>query len=212
MSRRYYQDSRSPSAVFVPMPVDRGVLGEKKVEALQRQIERLENDQMKRKELIEKLSKNQDKNQRKHQEKLLEKYNKKNILTDEIERIYGDDKGRNFVKSPASPRVLETVMAKRTKEFSMKQQEKELETKYLLKERERLQMARDRIREQRRALLSPAGKGENKNELDVISFLKGMGLYRRYESPLLTPLPWERPRYKNGKRVRYVACPLFKNW
>lgn len=33
------------------------------------------------------------------------------------------------VKSPASPRVLETVMAKRTKEFSMKQQEKELETK-----------------------------------------------------------------------------------
>lgn len=156
MSRRYYQDSRSPSAVFVPMPVDRGVLGEKKVEALQRQIERLENDQMKRKELIEKLSKNQDKNQRKHQEKLLEKYNKKNILTDEIERIYGDDKGRNFVKSPASPRVLETVMAKRTKEFSMKQQEKELETKYLLKERERLQMARDRIREQRRALLSPA--------------------------------------------------------
>lgn len=84
--------------------------------------------------------------------------------------------------------------------------------RYLLKERERLQMARDRIREQRRALLSPAGKGENKNELDVISFLKGMGLYRRYESPLLTPLPWERPRYKNGKRVRYVACPLFKNW
>lgn len=156
MSRRYYQDSRSPSAVFVPMPVDRGVLGEKKVEALQRQIERLENDQMKRKELIEKLSKNQDKNQREHQEKLLEKYNKKNILTDEIERIYGDDKGRNFVKSRASPRVLETVMAKRTKEFSMKQQEKELETKYLLKERERLQMARDRIREQRRALLSPA--------------------------------------------------------
>lgn len=71
MSRRYYQESRSPSAVFVPMPVDRGVLGEKKVEALQRQIERLENDQMKRKELIEKLSKNQDKNQRKHQEKLL---------------------------------------------------------------------------------------------------------------------------------------------
>lgn len=71
MSRRYYQDSRSPSAVFVPMPVDRGVLGEKKVEALQRQIERLENDQMKRKELIEKLSKNQDKNQREHQEKLL---------------------------------------------------------------------------------------------------------------------------------------------
>lgn len=71
MSRRYYQDSRSPSAVFVPMPVDRGVLGEKKVEALQRQIERLENDQMKRKELIEQLSKNQDKNQRKHQEKLL---------------------------------------------------------------------------------------------------------------------------------------------
>lgn len=156
MSRRYYQDSRSPSAVFVPMPVDRGVLGEKKVEALQRQIERLENDQMKRKELIEKLSKNKDKNQREHQEKLLVKYNKKNMLTDEIERIYGDDKGRNFVKSPASPRVLETVMAKRTKEFSMKQQEKELETKYLLKERERLQMARDRIREQRRALLSPA--------------------------------------------------------
>lgn len=71
MSRRYYQDSRSPSAVFVPMPVDRGVLGEKKVEALQRQIERLENDQMKRKELIEKLSKNKDKNQREHQEKLL---------------------------------------------------------------------------------------------------------------------------------------------
>lgn len=84
--------------------------------------------------------------------------------------------------------------------------------RYLLKERERLQMARDRIREQRRALLSPAGKGENKNELDVISFLKGMGLYRRYESPILTPLPWERPRYKNGKRVRYVACPLYKNW
>lgn len=25
-----------------------------------------------------------------------EKYNKKNMLTDEIERIYGDDKGRNF--------------------------------------------------------------------------------------------------------------------
>lgn len=71
MSRRFYQDSRSPSAVFVPMPVDRGVLGEKKVEALQRQIERLENDQMKRKELIEKLSRNQDKNQRDHQEKLL---------------------------------------------------------------------------------------------------------------------------------------------
>ena len=83
--------------------------------------------------------------------------------------------------------------------------------RYLLKERERLQMARDRIREQRRALLSPAGKGENKHELDVISFLKGMGLYRRFESPMLTPLPWQRPRYKNGKRVRYIACPLYKS-
>lgn len=74
MSRRYQQDSRSPSAVFVPMPVDREMLGEKKVEALQRQIERLENDQVKRKELIEKLSsmqKTQDKNKREQQQRLL---------------------------------------------------------------------------------------------------------------------------------------------
>ena len=74
MSRRYQQDSRSPSAVFVPMPVDREALGEKKVEALQRQIERLENDQVKRKELIEKLSsmqKTQDKNKREQQQRLL---------------------------------------------------------------------------------------------------------------------------------------------
>ena len=74
MSRRYQQDSRSPSAVFVPMLVDREMLGEKKVEALQRQIERLENDQVKRKELIEKLSsmqRTQDKNKREHQQRLL---------------------------------------------------------------------------------------------------------------------------------------------
>ena len=74
MSRRYRQDSRSPSAVFVPMPVDRETLGEKKVEALQRQIERLENDQVKRKELIEKLSsmqRTQDKNKREQQQRLL---------------------------------------------------------------------------------------------------------------------------------------------
>lgn len=83
--------------------------------------------------------------------------------------------------------------------------------RYLLKERERLQVARDRIREQRRAILSPAGKGQNRHDLDVISFLKGMGLYRRFESPILTPLPWQRPRYKKGKRVRYLAWPLFKN-
>jgi hypothetical protein len=38
------------------MPVDRKALGERKVEALQREIERLENDQVKRKELIGKLS------------------------------------------------------------------------------------------------------------------------------------------------------------
>ncbi|XP_022340987.2 uncharacterized protein LOC111135323 isoform X3 [Crassostrea virginica] len=159
MSRRYQQDSRSPSAVFVPMPVDREMLGEKKVEALQRQIERLENDQVKRKELIEKLSsmqRTQDKNKREQQQRLLEKYNKKNMLTDEIERLYGEDTGRQLAISPASPRVINTVMAQRTKEFSLKQQEKELQTQYLLKERERLQMARDRIREQRRALLSPA--------------------------------------------------------
>ncbi|XP_048746898.2 uncharacterized protein LOC125659312 isoform X2 [Ostrea edulis] len=158
MSNRYRQDSRSPSAVFVPMPVDRKALGKRKVEALQREIERLENDQEKRKELIGKLSnmqRTQSRSQR-EQDRLLEKYNKNNMLTDEIERLYGEDKGRNIVKSPASPRVINTVLAQRTKEFAMKQQEKELETKYLLKERERLQVARDRIREQRRAILSPA--------------------------------------------------------
>ncbi|XP_062567851.1 uncharacterized protein LOC134230091 isoform X2 [Saccostrea cucullata] len=158
MSHRYQNDSRSPSAVFVPMPVDREALGEKKMEALQKEIARLENDQVKRKELIDKLSnmqRTQNRN-KKEQDRLLKKYNKKNMLTDEIERLYGEDTGRKIAKSPASPRVIDTVMAQRTKEFSLKQQEKELETQYLLKERERLQMARDRIREQRYALLGTA--------------------------------------------------------
>ncbi|KAK3094520.1 hypothetical protein FSP39_002797 [Pinctada imbricata] len=63
-----YNNYRSPShnsEVYIPMPIDRARIGEKKVEKIQEEIDRLENDQRQRRELIDKLTRIQDVEDRK---------------------------------------------------------------------------------------------------------------------------------------------------
>ncbi|XP_021356335.1 uncharacterized protein LOC110452255 isoform X2 [Mizuhopecten yessoensis] len=138
------------SDVYLPMPIDRDKLGQRKVEKIQREIEKLEKEQLDKKELIERLSRMQD-NQSRQQEiqnNVLNRHNKDQQLVAEKERVYGRDSAASIRKGEN----IDDVIAQRTKEFSRLQNAKEVEARFLVQERDRLQAAREKVREQRRAL------------------------------------------------------------
>ncbi|XP_060063880.1 uncharacterized protein LOC132544320 [Ylistrum balloti] len=144
------------SDVYLPMPVNRDQLGQRKVEKIQREIERLEKEQVNKKELIERLSRlqqNEDR-QKEIQNNVLNRHNKDQLLLAEKERTHG----RDSVASIKNGENIDSVIAQRTKEYSRQQNAVELEARFLVQERDRLQAAREKVREQRRALqtMTPA--------------------------------------------------------
>ncbi|XP_033760619.1 uncharacterized protein LOC117342547 [Pecten maximus] len=149
------------SDVYLPMPVDRDKLGQRKVEKIQREIEKLEKEQSDKKELIERLSRMQENHDRQTeiQNNVLNRHTKDQLLLVEKERGYG----RESAASIKNGENIDNVIAQRTKEYSRQQNAVELEARFLVQERDRLQAAREKVREQRRALqsMTPAARQDS---------------------------------------------------
>ncbi|CAG2185468.1 SPRTN [Mytilus edulis] len=142
---------RSPD-IYLPFPIDHERIGTQRREKLQREIEKMEQDQRQRQHLIEELSKMAETKKQNQQDRLLVKYNKKNLLSDEMMRVYGKETASKIGRMSVEPKLVNNVVSQRTKEYAVRQQEMEMEAKYLVKERQRLQDARERVHEQRRFL------------------------------------------------------------
>ncbi|XP_060598598.1 uncharacterized protein LOC132752305, partial [Ruditapes philippinarum] len=153
---------------YVPKTGDRSTIGQKKIDELQRQILKMENDRKDRELLRQKLDRLQavQDEKREVEDKVLERNSRNStprLLQSEMERLYGRDSHLDRNNSPGLDRnVIETVIQHRTKEFSQKQQEAALKAKYLDKERQRLVEARRRVEEQRRALLNTMSPTEQR--------------------------------------------------
>lgn len=135
--------------VYMPMPVDRDRLQEKKMAKLQQEINALEEKMDAHVKLRRQLEGINEAEQRRTQS-VIDKLNSRNmVLKEEIDRFYVE---KSPVPSPSPNRLVSDVITRRTREFSTQQHEKALQYKQLMAEKQRLQAAQERLREKRLAL------------------------------------------------------------
>ncbi|KAL5004861.1 hypothetical protein ScPMuIL_018317 [Solemya velum] len=200
--------------VFIPMPVDRRRIGEKKVEKLQQKIQDIEKEIDEKQNLARKVSRLRqiESASEKQRFKILEKYETTKsphpsdrrawaspdptptLLGREMERIYGRESANELARSPIQGRVIDDIMAQRNREFSHKQNETAMHTRYLSMERQWIQAARDRVREKRDVLLGiispvPTPDSTAKSETDW-----PVWLYRPGAATQPPPPPRRSPR------------------
>ncbi|PVD18530.1 hypothetical protein C0Q70_21079 [Pomacea canaliculata] len=137
--------------IYLPLPVDRKQMQEKKLAKLQQEIAEMEQRIQENVALRQHLESISDAENERTQ-RLLDRLSGRNmLLKDEIERLYGHSKDPQA--SPSTARLVNEVISQRTKEFSQLQQEKAMQIKYLMIEKQRLQEAQERLRLKRQMVM-----------------------------------------------------------
>ncbi|XP_046555115.1 uncharacterized protein LOC124264417 [Haliotis rubra] len=209
-------------------PVDKVFIQQNKINKIQSQIEKVEQQMMEQSSILGHIEHLHDVEEERTQ-RIMHRLGKRNyILNNEVERLYGKQNTRRFNDTPLGSGTMNDIMYHRTKEHSLAQQEASLKIQYLKKERQRLQDARERLRERRNNLTyapSPVGKETLKawgDKYDIYTPLEYDSMFDIYSpryskrSPFLSKTHWadgrkytfHPKRFYRRRGPGFVAVPL----
>ncbi|GFR92155.1 hypothetical protein ElyMa_004346300 [Elysia marginata] len=186
---------------YLSQPVDPRHVQDRKLEKLQQALLNMEQQMADQASLRRKLEQMGDLDEARTQQTLERANSRNKILQNEIDRVYGSN---NASPTPASNKMVEEIISKRTKEFQRSQATKAATIQYLAQERQRILDARSRLKERQatlRSLPSPVGKatqriwGHKYSQYRPLYFDDYLRIYSpTFEDGYLTLFPRKRLR------------------